>query len=52
MIKSGVHVRGLSSLGVNSDQYGDLLISVIMSKLPEEICVRVARETTSAVWKN
>ena len=22
-----------------------------MSKLPKEICVRVAREATSAVWK-
>ena len=49
--KVSVHVRGLSALGVNSDQYGGLLIPVIMSKLPEEIRVRVARETTSAVWK-
>ena len=49
--KVSAHVRGLSSLGVNSDQYGGLLIPVIMSKLPEEIRVRVARETTSAVWK-
>ena len=30
--KVSVHVRGLSSLGVNSDQYGGLLIPVIMSK--------------------
>ena len=49
--KVSVHVRGLSALGVSSDQYGGLLIPVIMSKLPEEIRVRVARETTSAVWK-
>ena len=46
-----VHVPGLSALGVNSDQYGGLLILVIMPKLPEEIRIRVARETTSAVWK-
>ena len=49
--KVSVHVRGLSALGVNSDQYGGLLIPVIMPKLLEEIRVRVARETTSAVWK-
>ena len=44
-----VHVRGLSSLGVASDQYGGLLIPVIMAKLPSEIRVRVARETKSSV---
>ena len=49
--KVSFHVQGLSALGINSDQYGGLLIPVIMSKLPEEICVRVARETMSAVWK-
>ena len=46
-----VHVRGLSSLGVASDQYGGLLIPVIMAKLPNEIRVRVARETKGSVWK-
>ena len=49
--KVSVHVRGLSALGVNSDQYGGLLIPVIMPKLLKEIRARVARETTSAVWK-
>ena len=49
--KVSIHVHGLSALGVNSDQYGGLLIPVIMAKLPEEICIRVARETMSAVWK-
>ena len=50
--KFSVHVRELSSLGVASDQYGGLLILVIMAKLPNEIRVRIARETkTSAVWK-
>lgn len=34
-----------------SDQYGRLLILVNMSKLLEGIHVRVARETTSAIWK-
>ena len=49
--KISMHVRGLSALGITFDQYGGLLIPVIMSKLPDEICVRVAKETTSAVWK-
>lgn len=49
--KVSVHVRGLSSLGVASDQYGGLLIPVIMSKLPNEVRMRIARETTGSVWK-
>ena len=32
-----VHVRGLSALGVTAEQFGSLLIPVIMSKLPEEV---------------
>ncbi len=32
--KISVHTRGLASLGVNSKQYGSLLIPVIMAKLP------------------
>ena len=49
--KINVHVRGLHSLGMCSDQYGSLLIPVIMSKLPNDIRLRIARETTSEVWK-
>jgi hypothetical protein len=49
--KISVHVRGLASLGVAADQYGSLLIPVIMSKLPSEIRLQVARKATSDVWK-
>ena len=40
-----VHVRGLGSLGIGSEQYGSLLIPVIMSKFPNEVCLRAAHET-------
>ena len=43
-----VHIRGLNSLGVCSDQYGNLLIPVIISKLLNDI--RLSK-TTSEVWK-
>ena len=49
--KINVHVRGLASLGVASEQYGSLLIPIIMSKLPNEVRLRVARETKEEVWK-
>ena len=48
--KIGVHVRGLTSLGIPADQYGSLLIPVSMSKLPSEIRLLVARKATDNVW--
>ena len=49
--KIRVHVRGLDSLGVAAEQYGSLLIPIIMSKLPASIRLQVARKSTSEVWK-
>ena len=49
--KVNVHVRGLESLGVNSEQYGSLLIPVIMAKLPNDVRVQVARCTKQDEWK-
>lgn len=49
--KLSVHVRGLSSLGVSSQEYGSLLIPIIMTKLPNEIRLEIARKSTNEVWK-
>jgi len=46
-----VNIRGLETLGVTSDQYGSLLIPVIMTKLPDEIRLRIAREAGRNAWK-
>ena len=46
-----VHTRSLPSLGVMADQYGSLLIPIIMSKLPPEIRLQIARNTTDSVGK-
>ena len=46
-----MHVRGLSSLGVDSEQYGGLVVAVIMSKLPQNLRPRMPREIKSSVWK-
>ena len=45
-----VHVRGLESLGVSAEKYGSLLVPVIISRLPEEIALEVARKTSDNVW--
>ena len=46
-----VHVRSLEALGVASEQYGSLLIPVIMAKFPTDIRLRIARETGRETWK-
>ena len=46
-----VHTRGLASFGVSPEQYGSLLIPIIMSKLPNEIRLQVAQNLTDEVWK-
>jgi hypothetical protein len=48
--KISVSVRGLEALGVASSQYGSLLIPIIMSKLPSEIRLHIARNTVDEVW--
>ena len=45
-----VNIRALEALGVKADQYGTLLIPILMAKLPSEIRVHVARNTTQDVW--
>ena len=49
--KISVNVRGLEALGIKSAQYGSLLIPVIMSKLPPDIRIHVARSTSQDVWE-
>ena len=49
--KISVNVRGLEALGIKSAQYGSLLIPVIMSKLPPDIRIHVARNTSQDVWE-
>jgi hypothetical protein len=46
-----INVRGLEALGVKSEQYGSLLIPIIMSKLPPELRIHVARKTASELRK-
>ena len=45
-----VHIRGLEALGISSDKYGCLLIPVILTSMPEDINLIVARNTSQDVW--
>ena len=46
-----INVRGLEALGIMASQYGSFLIPIIMSKLPAEVWLQVARMTAKEVWK-
>ncbi|XP_065054444.1 uncharacterized protein LOC135683188 [Rhopilema esculentum] len=46
-----VHVRGLETLGISSERYGSLLVPVIMSRMPAEITLQVARKTSEQIWR-
>ena len=45
------HVRGLESLGRSHESYGDLLVPIILGKLPHELRNILAREHESPEWK-
>ena len=44
------HVRSLSTLGESVDSYGDLLVPVILNKLPLPTRKNMVREHTSNEW--
>jgi len=48
--KVTVHTRGLSSSEVDEQQYGSVLIPVLMSRLPTDVRIRVAREQERELW--
>ena len=45
------HSRGLSSLGKSDQTYGDLLVPIILGKLPKDIKQNLARYSPSAEWE-
>ena len=44
------YIRGLQSLGKNEDSYGDLLVHMVLDKLPWNIRQSMAREHKSDTW--
>jgi len=45
------HSHGLSSLGKSKQNYGNLLVPIILSKLSRDIIQNLARGSTSTDWK-
>ena len=43
-------VRSLTSLGVDPDSYGQMLIPVVMSKLPENLKLNITRQFGQDLW--
>ena len=49
--KVTVHIRGLAALGIKSDQYGSLLVPIIMTKLPSDLRLHFIRDSDKEVWE-
>ena len=45
-----MHTRGLSSLGKPKHAYGDLLVQIILGKLPSQVICDLTREHGSTAW--
>ena len=45
------HIRGLESLGKSHNNYGDLLVPIVLGKLPHQIRTNLARDHDSPEWK-
>ena len=46
-----VYIQGLRSLGIETTQYGSVLVPVLMSKLPDGARLSIAREDRDAPWE-
>ena len=46
-----MYVDYIQSIGISSDQYGSLLIPIIMATLPNDVRLAIARKASSSVWK-
>ena len=45
------HIRGLESLGKSHNNYGDLLVPIVLGKLPHQLRTNLARDHDSPEWK-
>ncbi|XP_077865477.1 uncharacterized protein LOC144352174, partial [Saccoglossus kowalevskii] len=44
------HIRGLQALGKDESTYGELLVPMILRKLPNNICTQIARIHGNKAW--
>ena len=52
--KLETHIRSLQSLGINSKQFGPMLVPVLMDRLPPDLALIISREYDSKredVWE-
>ena len=49
--KVEAQVRSLKALGVDPASYGSLLSSILLSKIPQELCLIISREVPQDKWE-
>ena len=48
--KTEIHIRGLQALSIEAQQYGSLLVPVLLSKVPQELRLIISREFDTGNW--
>ena len=48
--KTEIHIRGFQALGLEAQQYGSLLVPVLLSKVPQELRLIISREFDTGNW--
>ena len=48
--KTEIHIRGLQALGIEAEQYGSLLVPVLLSKVPQELRLIISRKFDTEAW--
>ena len=46
-----IHIRNLHGFDILPENYGPVLISIITSKLPSDICLEISRQMPAGKWK-
>ncbi|XP_006819849.1 uncharacterized protein LOC102803860 [Saccoglossus kowalevskii] len=44
------HIRGLKSLGKTEESYGELLVPIVLDKLPQSVKIQISREHGDKAW--
>ena len=49
-VRVEIHIRRLQAYGITSDQYGALLVPILLSKIPEDLRLIICRQFEGGSW--
>ena len=49
--KIEIYICSLEAMGQRQESFGNLIVPVVLQKVPGEICIQLARENSANNWK-